>query len=153
VFVDAVAFRLALTFCLLVYSLLLIRWSGRRSLLFILPVLGLGLLAYLLPSTWSFVVLALLGLGWIRSGVCFPRRWPWAIGSEILLGGGGALLVGAFAPQSGLAWSLAVWMFGLVQALFFLLPQPSRDSGSARRDRFEHARRAAEQIIRSPFEG
>ena len=70
----------------------------------------------------------------------------------MLLGGGGALLVGAFAPQSSLSWSLAVWMFGLVQALFFLLPQ-TRKSQSVGRDTFEHARHAAEQIIRSPFAG
>ena len=147
-FAGPIAWRLVLTLYVLVYSMLLIRWSGSRPIYAILPACALGALSFLVPRTWAFVMLALLSLGWVRSGICFQKRWFWAIGIEVLLGGGGALLVGAFTPQSNITWSLAIWMFSLVQALFFLFPY-SRFNQRPQADPFERARQAAEQILRA----
>lgn len=65
----------------------------------------------------------------------------------ISLGGGG--LVSVFAPHTTITWAMAVWMFFLVQSLYFLVV---RDIGEVEEehvslDAFEQARGQAEKIL------
>jgi hypothetical protein len=65
------------------------------------------------------------------------------------VGVGGAALVASFFPHSTVAWALGVWMFFLVQSLYFVL---TGDMGDGEEedvvlDPFEKARRQAEEIL------
>lgn len=132
-----------------VYCWLMVRWSGRGLLGALFPLLilgGLGL--WRTPGTVG-LTLALAVLSWVRSGVCYPRSPGRALGREALLCGGGGLLVAGLAPAAPLTWAAGVWLFFLVQALFFILFEP-RGREAARDpelESFERARRAAERLL------
>lgn len=143
------AFRLTLWLFLAAYSLVLCRWAGAG-----LPACGFPLAILLASSFWvrsshDFLFLWVLVLGWVRSGVCFRKSLWKAVGAEVLVGLGGAALVAFFAPQSMVIWALGVWMFFLVQSLYFVL---TGDVGGTEEtevvlDPFEKARRQAEEIL------
>jgi hypothetical protein len=58
-------------------------------------------------------------------------------------------LVAALHPQGLLGWTLAVWMFFLIQSLYFVaIPgDDSEHDMQARLDRFERARARAERAL------
>ena len=69
--------------------------------------------------------------------------------AEIAISLGGGALVSVFAPHTTVTWAMAVWMFFLVQSLYFVVV---RDIGEAEeeqvvRDPFEQARGQAEKIL------
>jgi hypothetical protein len=141
------AFRLVIAVLIGLYALLLARWgrAGRLSVMF--PVLVLMAFA-VLGTHRGFLILALLVLGWIRSGICFPGSVTGRILAEAVLGLGGGLLVQSFAPQTPVAWALGIWMFFLVQSLYFVLIAPGNEAtNSGGSDEFEDARRRAEAIL------
>jgi hypothetical protein len=144
-----VAFRLTLWLFLAAYSLVLCRWAGASLLACGFPLAILLASSFWLKSGHDFLLLLVLVLGWVRSGVCF-RKSPWkAVGAEVLVGMGGAALVGSFAPHSGVAWALGVWMFFLLQSLYFVLTGDLGDTEESEvaLDPFEKARRQAEGIL------
>jgi hypothetical protein len=144
-----VAFRLTLWLFLAAYSLVLSRWAGASLLACGFPLAILLASSFWLRSVHDFLLLLVLVLGWVRSGVCF-RKSPWkAVGAEVLVGMGGAALVGSFAPHSGVAWALGVWMFFLLQSLYFVLTGDLGDTEESEvaLDPFEKARRQAEGIL------
>jgi hypothetical protein len=58
------------------------------------------------------------------------------------------MLVGSFAPISLTNWAVAIWMFFLVQALYFVFFEDHHLSGQELRpDTFEQAREQAEKIL------
>jgi hypothetical protein len=143
------AFRLTLWLFLAAYSLVLCRWAGAGSLNCGFPLAVVLSSVFWLRSGNDFLFLMVLVLGWIRSGVCFRKPLWKAVGAEILVGLGGAALVAFFAPQSTAVWALGVWMFFLVQSLYFVF---TGDVGDAEEievalDPFEKARRQAEEIL------
>ena len=143
------AFQLTLWADVAVYALLLARWSRTRllSLLFPLGVL-LGAAVWPQVSAGFF----LLGLGifsWIRSGICFKAQALRGLTAEIITVAGGAGLVAMCRPATPWSWALAVWLFFLVQALyFFLVPGfSSRVAEAGPEDPFQVALREAESAI------
>jgi len=141
------AFRIVIGAVIGLYALLLTRWgrAGRLSALF--PVLVLMAFA-ILGTHRGFLILALLVLGWVRSGICFPGSMTGRILAEAALGLGGGLLVQSFAPHTPVAWALGIWMFFLVQSLYFVLIAPADDAAApGGPDGFEDARRRAEAIL------
>ena len=141
------AFRLVIGAVIGLYALLLARWGGAGRLSALFPVLVLMAFA-VLGTHRSFLILALLVLGWVRSGICFPGSVTGRILAEAALGLGGGLLVQSFAPQTPVAWALGIWMFFLVQSLYFVLIAPdSNASSQSGTDEFEDARRRAEAIL------
>jgi len=68
---------------------------------------------------------------------------------ELLLCFLGAVLVQVFTPGSVLAWALGVWMFFLVQALYFVFFEhtDNQQEESIQMDAFEKANRQAEGIL------
>jgi len=145
------ALALAVWLCLAVYALLLARWArtGTPGILF--PLLLLLLFALAGDSLPLFLLLAAAVLSWIRSGVCFPGRPLRAAVTELLLSLGGGALVLSFAPASPATWALGLWMFFLVQSLYFVLSghageeEAGEDPMTA--DPFEQARAQAERIL------
>ena len=135
--------------CLAVYGILLARWSQTPLSRVVFP-LALPLLLLLFHSPpQAFFLFCLVVLSWTRSGTCFPNTLAAGLATEIALCFGGAALVAFFCPRSALSWGLGIWLFFLVQSLFFLIlarPGATFDESSGV-DPFEQARRNAEEIL------
>jgi len=145
----ATAFRLLLWTDLFVYALLLANWSGKRPATILLPmVLLLG--AALWPGgTGAFLYMGLGVLSWIRSGICFNGAPLRALAAETLAVAGGAGLVAILGPATTVTWAISIWLFFLVQALyFFIIPIPAvQAAASIAADPFERAYREATRVM------
>jgi hypothetical protein len=105
--------------------------------------------AFLIESATVFLFTSLAILSWIRSGICFKRRPPLKrLGAEAGLCLAGGLLVYGAVPGATPAWALGVWLFFLIQALYFVLFEyQSAPHTKIEADPFEKARMAAEKIL------
>jgi hypothetical protein len=143
------ALKLALWTDLACYTVLLARWSGKSPLATLFP-LFLLLGAALWPRvTNGFIFLGLGVFGWIRSGICFTRSPLRAVFAEIFTIAIGIGLVALMRPASTLAWAIGIWLFYLVQTLYFFIV-PLKNMAARGRDdvdRFERARRDAQRIL------
>lgn len=142
-------FKLAVWADLAVYAALLARWSGTRWLNIAVP-LGLALGVAVWPGTQMGFYLLVLGVfAWIRSGICFNKTPLRALTAELITLAGGAAWVALWNPHSSPAWSLAIWLFFLVQALyFFIVPlQTGPEALLAPVDPFDQARNAARRLL------
>jgi hypothetical protein len=131
------------------YALLLVRWSGAKTVAVIFPLILLLAAPFAVHSAAAWFAAALLVLSWIRSGICFKKPLLRSLLVELFIGGGGMLLVALLGPRTVPTWTLGIWLFFLVQALYFLL-MGQVDSGPRptwRPDPFEQARRKAECIL------
>jgi hypothetical protein len=132
------------------YGLMLTTWSkkDRRSIVY--PLL-LALAAALWVDTIPVFLLIALGVFvWIRSGICYPENFIKRFLAEVALCFGGAVLATVLMPGTIWAWALAVWLFFLIQALYFII----FDKNQGRREKilhdpFDDARRQAENILSS----
>lgn len=130
------------------YALSLTRWSGRRRLAVVFPLLMLGSIGVVMPRSGVTIGLALVVLSWIRSGICFPRSLLQSLFRELILCGGGGLVVFLWGPSTPLSWGLGIWLFSLVQALFFTLFEPvSRSAVTPPPDPFDIALRRIEDLL------
>ena len=143
------AFCLTLWLFLAGYALLLNLWGNKIYLSTAFPLLLLLPVIFLIDSITLFFILALMVAGWIRSGICYQKPGVKGITVELLLCLLGAVLVLVFTPGSAAAWALGVWMFFLVQALYFVFLGPADDQQeeSIKTDAFERASRQAEKIL------
>jgi hypothetical protein len=139
--------QLSLWILLSGYAVLLSRWASRPLRSIGLPLLLLLLAAFLIESATVFLFSAIVMLSWIRSGTCFKRK-PIVkrVAAEMGLGLASGLL-GA-VPGVTLVWALGVWLFFLIQALYFVLFEYQSDSQTKIHvDPFEEAKMAAEKIL------
>jgi hypothetical protein len=131
-----------------VYSILLTRWSGRRLSSIIFPLMPVFVASVWIDSISLFLVLILSTFSWIRSGICFPEHVGRKIIAELLLSLGTASLVITLTPASALGWSLTIWMFFLIQALYFVIFETEcNPQENIQADPFEKARGQAENIL------
>lgn len=143
------AFRLLIWGYLVSYTMLLAFWKSVRARLLVFP---LGILFGMIVLERSHTVFLLLCLGilaWIRSSVCLPRSIVMMLAIEAMLGLGGGSLVFQLNPQTNLAWALGIWLFFLIQSLYFLMgrqPEESEYEDEAD-DLFERAYRDAEKLL------
>lgn len=135
------------------YSILLSSWSRQQFSAIVFPMLVLLLAVFLVDSTAAFFLLVLAVTGWIRSGICFPEKRGLKLAIEFLLGAAGGALAALCAPEALFGWALGVWMFFLLQSLYFVIfenrttpPENKRKVGI---DPFERASRQAEAILES----
>ena len=143
------SFQLSLSALLAGYGVLLSRWAHQplRSIFF--PLLLLFLAAFWFRSTTAFLFTAFGMLSWIRSGICFKNESiVKRLAAEIGLGLGTGLLVSGAVPAVAPVWALGVWLFFLIQALYFVL----FDYRAEREikidvDPFEKSKMAAETIL------
>jgi hypothetical protein len=135
--------------CLLAaYALALAGWSGCRGTDVIFPLLILGGIGIALPRAGVVFGLTLVILSWLRSGICYPRSGFQALFREVLLCGGGGLVLVLWQPSAPLSWALGIWLFSLVQALFFILFESGTPAlKEAPPDRFDQARRRIEELL------
>jgi hypothetical protein len=143
-------FRLTIFACLAAYSLILASWGNKRRISVLFPLLFLFLFIFCESSNAAFLLLSLGMLSWIRSGICFQNAFVRSLGVEILLCIGGGTLVAYFNPHSTLTWALGIWMFFLVQSLYFtVMTDMEEDDAAHTIDVFELARVKAEGILKS----
>ena len=141
---------IGLTFWLFLagYALLLNLWDKKYQITTVFPLLLLLPVIFLTDSMVLFFILALIVTGWIRSGICYQKTGIMGIAMELLLCFSGGLLVLTFTPASVYAWALGVWMFFLVQALYFVFFEPDVNRQFyAGMDSFEKASKQAETIL------
>jgi hypothetical protein len=136
------------------YSILLCRWSRQKLMPASYPVLFLFLTVFLVQSTGAFFLLALAVISWVRSGLCFPQGRGIRFTVELFLCVAGGALITAFKPGSLLAWALGIWLFFLLQALYFAIFDGSIAAWDRQHepatDSFEQAFRRAEDILSEP---
>lgn len=143
------AFKLMLWMSLSGYGFMLAHWNVKPKMA---PIFPLALLfgSALWPDNISaFFFMALGVLSWIRSGICFNHTPFRALIAETITIFGGAALVSTLNPHTAVTWSLSIWLFILIQSLYFLivpLPSSLKENMTAR-DPFERACRNAQQIL------
>ena len=131
------------------YAVLLNLWGDKIQISTVFPLL------FLLPAIFSvnpmvlFFIMALIAVSWIRSGICYRKPGAKRLAVELLLCFSGAVLGYVFTPGSVYGWALGVWMFFLVQALYFVFfgPADSQQEKSVEIDAFERASAQAERIL------
>ena len=148
-FVWSSAVCLTLWLFLAGYAILLSHWRKKALISSVFPLLLLVPTIFLSDSMVLFFILALMVISWIRSAICFQKPGALGLAVELLLCLLGAVLVQVFTPGSVFAWALGVWMFFLVQALYFVFlgPVDDQQEESIKTDAFERASRQAEKIL------
>ena len=130
------------------YSYMLTSWSKKSFISSVFPLLLALAAIFWVNSISAFLLIALGVFSWIRSGICYPRHFTRRFFAEIALCLGGAALVAILTPLSVLSWSLAVWLFFLVQALYFVFFEIDHiQQEDLERDPFDQARTQAEKIL------
>ncbi len=143
------SFQVSLWVLLAGYAVLLSRWAPESLRSISLPLLLLFLAAFFIRSTSAFLFTSLVMLGWIRSGICFKEKPSLKrFGAEIGLGLATGLLVCGAMPAVDLASALGIWLFFLIQALYFVIFDYRSDfEAEIEVDPFEKAKMAARKIL------
>jgi len=144
-----VSFQVSLWVLLAGYGVLLTRWAPESLRSIGLPLLLLFLAAFFIRSTSAFLFVSLMVLSWIRSGICFKEK-PFLkrFGAEIGLGLATGLLVSGVVPAATIAGALGIWLFFLIQALYFVVFDYRSDpEAGIEVDPFETAKMAARKIL------
>jgi len=143
------SFQLSLSAMLAGYGALLSRWAQQPLRSIFPPLALLFVAAFCLRSTNAFLFTAIGLLSWIRSGICFKNESILKrLAVEIGLGLGTGLLASGAVPAVDLVWALGVWLFFLIQALYFVLFRGGRErEAKIEVDPFERAKMAAETIL------
>ncbi len=133
------------------YGFFLTRLSKKQPLRICPSLLFLFPSVFLTGSTAIFLLIALGIFSWIRSGICFQTLQVKRLFSEIILSLGGGVLVAGLTPVSAVTWALGIWLFFLVQALYFVWFEKTGDKmAEVEIDLFEKARMGAEKILSNP---
>jgi hypothetical protein len=146
----ATALNAAIFLCLAAYSAFLARSSGQSPRALFAPLFMLAAVLAVAGSVTGFVVPAAAGLSWIRSGICFSGSMPRRVCAEALACAAGLTLAWLLQPPGPYGWALSIWMFGLIQALYFVVldaeirgrPEPTS------RERLEKAYGRADALLR-----
>jgi hypothetical protein len=113
------ALNAAIFLCLAAYSVFLARSSGRSLRALFAPLFMLAAVMAVAGSVTGFVVPAAAGLSWIRSGICFTGSMPRRVCAEAIVCAAGLALPWLLQPPGTYGWPLSIWMFGLIQSLYF----------------------------------
>jgi hypothetical protein len=140
----------AMFLCLAAYAALLCRLSGKGLRVLFAPFLILSAVLAVAGSLAGFVVPAAAGLCWIRSGICFSGPIARRVLAETLTGGAGLLLCAVLQPPGLTGRVLGLWMFFLIQALYFVIidTAPGPRGESADRDPRQTVRSRVQALLR-----
>jgi len=127
----------ALFLCLAAYAALLARLSASPIRGLAAPLLLLSVVLASAASVTGFVIPAAAGLAWIRSGICFPGPSVRRAAAEILTLSAGLALTTLLRLPGIVGWALGLWLFFLIQALYFAFVDlaPARDPRQSLRSR------------------
>ncbi len=141
-------FRLFIFAAFCAYGLMLAGWGGRRRAAVLFPAFLLFLFLFSPGSNAAFLLLTLGLLSWVRSGICFENGHARALAAELFISIGGGALVAGFNPHSALTWALGIWMFFLVQSLYFtFMDSTEKKAEAVHANPFDNARMRAEAIL------
>jgi hypothetical protein len=145
------AFKLMLWMSLSGYALFLTHWAKKPIVAPIFPLILILGLALWPGVTGAFFFIAIGALVWIRSGICFNDAPLRALIAETTTIFGGAGLVATLNPHTAVTWSLSIWLFILIQSLYFVMvPLPSTLKGKIpAQDPFDRACRNVQRILDS----
>jgi hypothetical protein len=145
----ATAFRLMLWASLSGYALLLVRWSGCRLTAPLIPLILLLAAALWPGGDGAFFFMVLGVLVWIRSGICFDSTPLRAVIAETITIAGGGGIVAVVNPATTVTWTLSIWLFILIQCLYFFIVPTSCTARNKTppEDPFERACRNARRIL------
>jgi len=123
--------------CLAAYAALLARLSASPIRGLAAPLLLLSVVLVSAASVTGFVIPAAAGLAWIRSGICFPGPSVRRAAAEILTLSAGLALTTLLRLPGIVGWALGLWLFFLIQALYFAFVDlaPARDPRQSLRSR------------------
>ena len=142
---------ICLTFWLFLagYAFVLSKWSKRKFLSSAFPLMFLCLSIFLVKSITAFFLLSLIVTSWIRSGIYFQGSVGIKLSMEILLCAIGGILITIYTPSATFSGGLVIWMFFLVQTLYFIIFDTSVTipKETFTKDPFEHASKCAEDIL------
>ena len=124
--------NVAMFLCLAAYAAILARSSGKPFRALFAPFLMLSAVLPVAASVTGFVVPAAACLAWVRSGICFPGPIARRVVAEALTGAAGLALCAALLPPGSSGWALGLWMFFLIQALYFVIVDAPPASRSER---------------------
>jgi hypothetical protein len=143
------AFRLSIWLVLAGYLVILARWGRANLISIIFPLLLLLFLVFWGDTNSAFLFLALGVLSWVRSGICFQGSLLKTLVTEVALCLGAGALVVSFTPHSTITWGVAVWMFFLVQSVYFVVFADfgEKQEEQVELDSFHQARKRAERIL------
>jgi hypothetical protein len=143
------SFFIIIWFYLAAYSLLLAHWRKTRLCRLAAPLLLLLGAAFLVHSLPIFLLISLGVLSWIRSWICFPKSLFRMLIAEPLFCLSGGAAISVFTPASTPAWAMGIWLFFLIQALYFVFFDDSVQEGTEKimADPFESAMAAAKKIL------
>jgi hypothetical protein len=136
--------------CLAAYSMFLARSSGRSQRALFAPFFMLSAVLAVAGSVAGFAVPAAAGLSWVRSGICFPGSMTRRLCAEALTCPAGLALVWLLQPAGPYGWALGIWMFGLIQALYFVAVdvEPTGLLEKKGQDKMTQAHRRADALLR-----
>ena len=145
----SVAIKLFVLINLMLYSMLLCRWSNTSIISIVFPLLLAAAMA-LLSNTYSSFILVSLGVfSWIRSGMCFKEMPIRAVFAEFITISGGAGFLLFWWPEPTLVLPVAIWSFFLFQTLyFFIIPYRIENPTAIVSDPFEQASRELERLLK-----
>lgn len=132
------------------YGYLLAGWSATKLGQIIAPIFLAFIAACFAPmgSLLCILPVHLLCLSWIRSSICFPDNRMRGIMLETVLCFGAAMAATTLTPTTRGGAAIAIWIFFLLQALYFPLALPGRvKEKSFTPDVFDRARGQAEKIL------
>jgi hypothetical protein len=147
--VRPLLFRVAIFCILAAYSVLLALWAKKRRTSILFPLFLMFLFLFSKSTPAALLLLALGLLSWIRSGICFEHAFSRSLLVELALSVGGGALVAYFHPHSAVTWALGIWLFFLIQSLYFLFMEKApEDRGNTLIDPFDQARMRVETILK-----
>ncbi|WP_167506077.1 hypothetical protein [Desulfosediminicola flagellatus] len=141
---------------LVLYSILLCRWS-QTALIKVLFPLALVPVMMVMPIYYTGyflgIVFILLIFCWIRSGICFTDTPLRSILAEGLIFTIFVLIIGLMIPHTTYGLSIGIWLFFLMQTLYFYLVPACVPSCKKhiREEPFEHAFKEMEKIFSNGF--
>ncbi len=143
------AFNIVVWFFLATYGCCLARWGNTRLIPVLFPLLLLFVVSVKGMPMSLFLLLTLGIFTWIRSGICLNGPWAKVLFAEIATSIGGGILVACFAPNSSSSWAIGIFLFFLVQSLYFLIIGNTDKEFKANTptDHFDNARKEAEKIL------
>lgn len=144
------ALNAAIFLCLAAYSAFLARSSGRSLRALFAPLFMLAAVMAAAGSVTGFVVPAAAGLSWVRSGICFSGSLPRRVYAEAITCAAGLALARLLQPPGPYGLPLSIWMFGLIQALYFVVidAESSGQTEPPIREKIEEAHCRADVLLR-----
>ncbi|NNF98681.1 MAG: hypothetical protein HKM93_04830 [Desulfobacteraceae bacterium] len=132
-----------------VYCIMMARWTHTGIIKIVFPLLLLFASVLLTSSLFAYLVLSLGVFSWVRSGICYKNTTISALLAEGFLIGGTCLAIFILSPHNPMSWALGIWMFFLVQTLYFVFFMEGSEvpASDVKRGAFESARYEAEKLM------